>query len=142
MMRVQVLSVLWLVVAVSAKGVRRQLDPQHGPLQVMVEQLASDVAEMKAQLEAQRQEIAQLQDPSSQGQGVIGFSSYVADADGKTIQAHQGALIPFHTVVTNAGGAYNATASAFVVPVAGVYFIAVRLVTGGVVVGGVFSLKL
>jgi hypothetical protein len=53
---------LLLLVASSVRGsnVKRQVTNPHGPLDAVVEQLASDIAEMKAQLAAQQQQINQL----------------------------------------------------------------------------------
>ena len=53
----------------------------------------------------------------------MAFSAYISEPNAP---AAAGATVPFRNVITNVGGAYNPSSSAFTAPVAGQYFFMVH----------------
>ena len=52
----------------------------------------------------------------------VAFSAFITS--GRNIAASFGSIVPFHSVITNTGGAYDGSSSTFVAPVDGDYFFA------------------
>ena len=52
----------------------------------------------------------------------VAFSAFISS--GRNIAASSGSIVPFHSVITNTGGAYDGSSSTFIAPVDGDYFFA------------------
>ena len=55
----------------------------------------------------------------------VAFSAFISD--GPNIPASSGSIVPFHSVITNTGGAYDTSSSTFTTPVDGDYFFAIDI---------------
>ncbi|KAL8606585.1 hypothetical protein ACOMHN_009470 [Nucella lapillus] len=116
----------------------RRSDDEH-PLVAVVDRLSQSVLSVSAQLQAQKNELStqilalntrlqaqqnEIKSLKASHTPAVAFSAYISDEP--RVHANQHAVVPFRGVITNVGGGYSTSTSAFTAPVLGQYFFALH----------------